>query len=86
MHALDLLGDPVRRRLLELLAGGERSAGALGAVVRDEFGITQPAVSQQLRVLREAGLVHVRRAGTTRFYAADADRLREADDWLRRIR
>ena len=86
MHALDLLGDPVRRRLLELLAGGERSAGALGAVVREEFGITQPAVSQQLRVLREAGFVRVRPAGTTRLYAADPDRLREADDWLRRVR
>ncbi len=86
MHALDLLGDPVRRRLLELLAGGERSAGALGAVVRAEFGITQPAVSQHLRALREAGFVRVRPAGTTRFYAAEPDRLREADDWLRRLR
>jgi len=86
VHALDLLGDPVRRRLLELLAGGERSAGALGAVVRAEFGITQPAVSQQLRVLREAGFVRVRPSGTTRLYAADPDRLREADEWLRRVR
>ena len=86
MHAFDLLGDPVRRRLLELLAGGERSAGALGSVVGVEFGITQPAVSQQLRVLREAGFVRVRPVGTTRFYAADPDRLREADDWLRRVR
>ena len=86
MHAFDLLGDPVRRRLLELLAGGERSAGALGSVVRAEFGITQPAVSQQLRVLREAGFVRVRPVGTTRFYAADPDRLRQADDWLRRVR
>jgi DNA-binding transcriptional ArsR family regulator len=86
VHALDLLGDPVRRRLLELLAGGERSAGALGAVVQAEFGITQPAVSQQLRVLREAGFVTVRPAGTTRLYAADPDRLREAEEWLRGVR
>jgi DNA-binding transcriptional ArsR family regulator len=86
VHALDVLGDPVRRRLLELLAAGERSAGSLAAVVRDEFGITQPAVSQHLRVLRETGFVHVRPAGTSRFYTADAARLREADDWLRRLR
>jgi DNA-binding transcriptional ArsR family regulator len=86
VHAFDLLGDPVRRRILELLAGGERSAGSLGAVVRAEFGISQPAVSQHLRVLREAGFVRVRPAGTARLYAADPDRLREADDWLRHLR
>ena len=86
MHAFEALGDPVRRRILELLAGGERSAGGLGAVVRAEFGITQPAVSQHLRVLREAGFVRVRPVGTVRLYAADPQRLREADDWLRRLR
>jgi DNA-binding transcriptional ArsR family regulator len=86
MHALDVLGDPVRRRILELLAGGERAAGELGAVVRAEFGISQPAVSQHLRVLRETGFVRVRPAGTSRLYAADPGRLREADDWVRRLR
>ncbi len=86
MHALDILGDPVRRRILELLAGGERAAGELGAVVQDEFGISQPAVSQHLRVLRETGFARVRADGTRRLYAADPDRLREADDWLRRLR
>ena len=86
MHALDVLGDPVRRRILELLAGGERAAGELGAVVQDEFGISQPAVSQHLRVLREAGFAQVRVEGTRRLYAADPARLREADDWLRRLR
>jgi DNA-binding transcriptional ArsR family regulator len=86
VHAFDVLGDPVRRRILELLAGGERSAGALGAVLRPEFGITQPAVSQHLRVLRETGFVRVRPAGTSRLYAADPDRLREADDWLVHLR
>jgi DNA-binding transcriptional ArsR family regulator len=86
VHAFDVLGDPVRRRILELLAGGERSAGALGAVLRPEFGITQPAVSQHLRVLHEAGFVRVRPAGTSRLYAADPDRLREADDWLLQLR
>lgn len=86
MHAFDVLGDPVRRRILELLAGGERAAGELGAVVRAEFGITQPAVSQHLRVLRETGFAHVRADGTRRLYTADPDRLREADDWLRHLR
>ena len=57
MHALDILGDPVRRRILELLAEGERSAGELGDDVQREFGISQPAVSQHLRVLRESGFV-----------------------------
>jgi DNA-binding transcriptional ArsR family regulator len=86
VHALDVLGDPVRRRLLELLAGGERAAGELGAVVRDEFGITQPAVSQHLRVLRETGFATVRADGTRRLYAAAPARLREADDWLHHLR
>jgi DNA-binding transcriptional ArsR family regulator len=86
VHALDVLGDPVRRRILELLAAGERPAGALGEVVREEFGISQPAVSQHLRVLRESGFATVRADGTRRLYRADPVRLREADDWLRRLR
>ncbi len=83
---LDVLGDPVRRRLLDLLADGEAAAGALTEVIRAEFGISQPAVSQHLRVLRETGFAHVRADGTRRLYAADPDRLREADDWLRHLR
>ena len=46
MHAFDVLGDPVRRRILDLLADGERPAGAIVDVVADEFGITQPAVAE----------------------------------------
>ena len=64
MHALDLLGDPVRRRILELLAEGERSSGAIVEVIQLEFSISQPAVSQQLRVLRENGFASVRNDGT----------------------
>ncbi|WP_285700774.1 metalloregulator ArsR/SmtB family transcription factor [Actinomadura sp. NBRC 104412] len=48
-----VLGDPVRRRILEPLADGERAAGEISAVVLEEFGISQPGVSQHLRVLRE---------------------------------
>lgn len=82
MHAFDVLGDPVRRRLLELLAAGELPAGEMVAVVRAEFGISQPAVSQHLKVLRESGFVTVRAEGTRRLYAVDAAPLREVDAWL----
>lgn len=82
MHAFDVLGDPVRRRVLDLLAGGERSAGEIGAVVQDEFGISQPAVSQHLRVLRDSGFASVRVDGTRRLYAIDAAPLQAIDDWL----
>ncbi len=82
MHAFDVLGDPVRRRILELLADGERSAGAITDVVRAEFGITQPAVSQHLRVLREHGFATVRADGTRRLYAVAPDALDEVDEWV----
>jgi DNA-binding transcriptional ArsR family regulator len=82
MHAFDVLGDPVRRRILELLAGGERSSGAVTDVVRAEFGISQPAVSQHLRVLREAGFATVRPEGARRLYAVNPEPLRDVDDWL----
>lgn len=82
VHALDVLGDPVRRRLLELLTDGERSAGELAEQIGREFGISQPAVSQHLRVLREHGFTTVRRDGPRRLYAIDATPLREVDTWL----
>lgn len=86
MHAFDVLGDPVRRRILELLADGELSSGAITAVVQAEFGISQPAVSQHLRVLRESGFANVRAQGTRRLYAVDAAPLREVDDWIDHFR
>ncbi|WP_309127367.1 metalloregulator ArsR/SmtB family transcription factor [Microbacterium sp.] len=82
MHALDVLGDPVRRRILELLADGERPAGAVGATIQAEFGISQPAVSQQLRVLREQGFATVRAEGARRLYAVDPRGMQEANVWL----
>lgn len=82
MHALDVLGDPVRRRILELLANGETAAGDLGRVIQAEFGISQPAVSQHLRVLRESGFTTVRAEGTRRLYAVDPGPLAEADAWF----
>ena len=86
MHAFDVLGDPVRRRILELLADGERTSGAVTATIQREFGITQPAVSQHLRVLREGGFVTVRAEGTRRVYTVDTTPLREVDHWLNRFR
>ena len=86
MHAFDVLGDPVRRRILELLADGERSAGDVTAVVRREFGISQPAVSQHLRVLRESGVARVRPEGTRRLYAVEPAPLQEVDVWLEPFR
>ena len=82
MHAFDVLGDPVRRRILELLAAGERTSGAVSAVIQAEFGISQPAVSAQLRVLRDNGFTTVRAEGTRRLYAVDAAPLHEVDEWL----
>jgi DNA-binding transcriptional ArsR family regulator len=86
VNAFDILGDPVRRRILELLADGEHSAGEVGQIIQDEFGISQPAVSQQLRVLRESGFATVRPDGTRRLYAVEPASLREVDRWLDRYR
>lgn len=82
MHAFDVLGDPVRRRILELLAGGEMPAGAIAATIQNEFAITQPAVSQHLKVLRDNGFTSVRPDGQRRLYAVNSEPLREVDQWL----
>jgi DNA-binding transcriptional ArsR family regulator len=86
MHAFDVLGDPVRRRILELLAEGELPSGTIGSVVQAEFGISQPAVSQHLKVLRDSGFASVRPEGTRRLYAVDSAPLHEVDAWLDRFR
>ena len=86
MHAFDVLGDPVRRRILELLAAGETSAGDVAARVSDEFGISQPAVSQHLKVLRDNGFATVRADGTRRLYAVDPTGLQEVDAWVEQFR
>lgn len=86
MEAFDVLGDRVRRRIVELLADGERSAGDITTVVQKEFGITQPAVSAHLRVLRESGFASVRSEGTRRIYAVAVEPLQEIDEWLARYR
>jgi DNA-binding transcriptional ArsR family regulator len=86
VHAFDVLGDPVRRRILELLADGEMTSGAVSEVIGEEYGISQPAVSQHLRVLRDAGFATVRPQGARRLYAVSAEPLRDVDAWLDRFR
>lgn len=86
MHAFEILADPVRRRILELLACGELASGEVVEVIAAEFGISQPAVSQHLRVLRENGFASVRADGARRLYAVDAQGFRDADVWLDRFR
>jgi DNA-binding transcriptional ArsR family regulator len=86
VEAFDVLGDPVRRRILELLAEGERAAGEIAADVGAQFGISQPAVSQHLRVLRTNGFTTVRAEGTRRLYALDPTPLGEVEDWAAGLR
>jgi DNA-binding transcriptional ArsR family regulator len=75
---MDALGDGTRRLILERLRGGPRAVGELAA----ELPVSRPAVSQHLRVLREAGLVTERRNGTRRLYRVDTDGLAEVRDYL----
>lgn len=86
MHAFDVLGDPVRRRILELLAEDEHTSGGIVAIIQKEFGISQAAVSQHLRILRESGFATVRAEGTRRIYVVESGPLREVDEWLDRFR
>ena len=78
----EALGDPTRRQILQLLAGGEQPAGALVAALP----VSQPAVSQHLKVLREARLVTMRAEGTRRLYAIDEAGLDAAQSWLALLR
>lgn len=75
---MDALGDPTRRSIFERLRNGPRAVGELAA----DLPVSRPAVSQHLRVLKEAGLVHDRKVGTRRLYEVDVDGLGELRDWL----
>lgn len=86
MNAFDILGDPVRRRILELLAEDEHRSGAVVEVIQREFGISQAAVSQHLRALRESGFAGVRVEGACRLYSVKTAPLQEVDAWLDRFR
>jgi DNA-binding transcriptional ArsR family regulator len=86
MHAFDVLADPVRRRILELLADGEHASGEVVEVIAKEYGISQAAVSQHLKVLRDSGFATVRVDGSRRVYSVDAGPMREVDEWLGQFR
>jgi DNA-binding transcriptional ArsR family regulator len=86
VEAFEVLSDPVRRRILELIADGERTAGEVAAMVGNEFGLTQPSVSRHLGVLRNNGFAVVRRQGTRRLYRIDAAGPQAAADWLDGLR
>ncbi|HEY8545221.1 MAG TPA: metalloregulator ArsR/SmtB family transcription factor [Acidimicrobiales bacterium] len=77
-NVFEVLAEPNRRRILDLLRVEERPVGALVAAL----GLTQPAVSKHLRVLRDAGLVEVRADAQRRLYRLAAGPLREVDEWL----
>lgn len=82
MHAFDVLGDPVRRRILELLADQSHHSGSIVDVISIEFGIGQSAVSQHLKVLRENGFANVTIDGARRLYALETEGLEQVDQWL----
>jgi DNA-binding transcriptional ArsR family regulator len=73
-----VLGEPTRRQILQLLRGAERPVGTLVA----ELGMSQPAVSRHLKVLRDAGLVEARVDAQRRLYRLRPGPLRELDSWL----
>ena len=82
MNALEALAEPTRRRIVELLVDGERSAGEIAA----HFETSRPGVSRHLRVLREHGLVRVRDDAQKRLYSLDPAPLAELDAWLAQYR
>ncbi len=82
MHAFDVLGDPVRRSILQSLLNGDMASGAIVDVVSKEFGITQPAVSHQLKILRENGFATVRPEAQRRVYSLNSESFLEVQAWL----
>jgi DNA-binding transcriptional ArsR family regulator len=86
MHVFEVLSDPVRRRILELLGNREMASGEVVEAIGTEFGITQAAVSQHLKVLRENGFARVRAEAQRRFYSVDAAGLQAVDNWVGQFR
>jgi DNA-binding transcriptional ArsR family regulator len=82
MHVFDVLSDPVRRRILEILGHGEMASGEVVEAIGVEFGITQAAVSQHLKVLRENGFARVRAKAQRRLYSVDTAGLQAVAAWI----
>lgn len=82
MQSLLAIADPTRRRIVELLAVKERTAGELV----EEFDMSAPAISQHLNVLREAGLVKTRAEGQSRIQTLNPDGFDDLEAWLQKTR
>ena len=78
MTVFDVVAEPNRRRILDLLEARERPVADLV----EHLGLSQPAVSKHLRILREAGLVEVRGEAQRRLYSVRPEPLRAIDEWL----
>src|SRR3954465_6670735 len=81
VEVFEAIAQPTRREILRLLAGGERTAGA----VVSHFSLSQPAISQHLKVLRETGLVNERREGTRRLYSVRAEGMADLHGFLAEV-
>jgi DNA-binding transcriptional ArsR family regulator len=86
MHPFEVLSDPVRRRILEMLSHGEMTSGQVVDAMGTEFGITQAAVSQHLKVLRENGFARVRPEAQRRLYSLNAAGLQAVEAWVGQFR
>jgi len=82
MRSLNVLADPTRQRIVEMLATGSMSSGDIAR----RFDVSAPAISQHLRTLRDAKLVRVRAQAQKRFYELDPEGVGELADWIARIR
>jgi DNA-binding transcriptional ArsR family regulator len=82
MRSLNVLADPTRQRIVEMLASGALSSGDIAR----RFEVSAPAISQHLRTLRNAKLVRVRAQAQKRFYELDPEGVGELADWIARIR
>jgi DNA-binding transcriptional ArsR family regulator len=82
MQVLAALADPTRQRIVEMLAGRELSAGAIA----DRFDVSAPAISQHLKVLKDAKLVRMRVDAQRRMYQLDPAGFQEMEEWLSRVR
>src|SRR5215475_16217964 len=86
MHVFEVLADPVRRRILELLGPGEMASGEVVRAIGAEFGITQAAVSQHLKVLRDSGFAQVQAVAQRRLYSVHPAGLQAVDEWVAQFR
>ena len=82
MHAFAVLADPVRRSIVEQLMERERSSGEIVDTTGADFGISQSAISQQLKVLRENGFATVAVDGNRRIYSLNSEGFEQLDEWL----